>query len=98
MVREDAGVGLRSMIASTQNERFSVRPSRPDKAAFFPGSSLMLTGGATIARNVARRPENRSMITSTASTVYPVSDMGRTRAFYEHVLGLHVRDHRHYDD
>ena len=30
------------------------------------------------------------MITSIAFTVYPVSDMARARAFYEHVLGLHV--------
>jgi predicted enzyme related to lactoylglutathione lyase len=30
------------------------------------------------------------MITSMAFTVYPVSDMMRARAFYEHVLGLHV--------
>src|SRR5574340_210200 len=32
------------------------------------------------------------MITSMAFTVYPVSDMARARAFYEHVLGLHVTD------
>jgi predicted enzyme related to lactoylglutathione lyase len=32
------------------------------------------------------------MITSMAFTVYPVSDMARARAFYEHVLGLHVSD------
>ena len=30
------------------------------------------------------------MITSIAFTVYPVSSMERARAFYEHVLGLHV--------
>ena len=30
------------------------------------------------------------MITSIAFTAYPVSDMDRTRAFYEHVLGLHT--------
>jgi len=30
------------------------------------------------------------MITSIAFTVYPVSDMARARAFYEHVLGLHM--------
>lgn len=30
------------------------------------------------------------MITSIAFTVYPVSDMARARAFYEHVLGLRV--------
>jgi len=30
------------------------------------------------------------MITSMAFTVYPVSNMERARAFYEHVLGLHV--------
>lgn len=30
------------------------------------------------------------MITSMAFTVYPVSDMERARAFYEHVLGLHA--------
>ena len=30
------------------------------------------------------------MITSIAYTVYPVSNMERARAFYEHVLGLHV--------
>lgn len=29
------------------------------------------------------------MITSIAFTVYPVSNMERARAFYEHVLGLH---------
>ena len=33
------------------------------------------------------------MITSIAFTVYPVSDMVRARAFYEHVLGLHVSQH-----
>jgi predicted enzyme related to lactoylglutathione lyase len=33
------------------------------------------------------------MITSIAFTVYPVSDMARARAFYEHVLGLHVSYH-----
>jgi len=27
-----------------------------------------------------------------AFAVYPVSDMARARAFYEHVLGLHVSD------
>jgi len=32
------------------------------------------------------------MITSIAFTVYPVSDMARARACYEHVLGLHVSD------
>ncbi|MGZ8393840.1 MAG: VOC family protein [Nitrospira sp.] len=32
------------------------------------------------------------MITSMAFTVYPVSDMARSRAFYEHVLGLPVSD------
>lgn len=32
------------------------------------------------------------MITSMAFAVYPVSDMARARAFYEHVLGLHVSD------
>lgn len=30
------------------------------------------------------------MITSIAFTVYPVLNMERARAFYEHVLGLHV--------
>lgn len=30
------------------------------------------------------------MITSIAFTVYPVASMERARAFYEHVLGLHV--------
>lgn len=30
------------------------------------------------------------MITSIAFTVYPVSNMERARAFYEHALGLHV--------
>lgn len=30
------------------------------------------------------------MITAIAFTVYPVSNMERARAFYEHVLGLHV--------
>jgi predicted enzyme related to lactoylglutathione lyase len=30
------------------------------------------------------------MITSMAFTVYPVSNMERARAFYEHVLGLHM--------
>jgi predicted enzyme related to lactoylglutathione lyase len=30
------------------------------------------------------------MITAIAFTVYPVSSMERARAFYEHVLGLHV--------
>ena len=30
------------------------------------------------------------MITSIAFIVYPVSNMERARAFYEHVLGLHV--------
>ncbi len=30
------------------------------------------------------------MITSMAFTVYPVSNMEWPRAFYEHVLGLHV--------
>ena len=30
------------------------------------------------------------MITSIAFMVYPVSQMERARAFYEHVLGLHV--------
>ena len=30
------------------------------------------------------------MITSIAFTVYPVSHMEQARAFYEHVLGLHV--------
>jgi Glyoxalase/Bleomycin resistance protein/Dioxygenase superfamily. len=58
----------------------------------------MLTGGATVATSVARRPENHSMITSTAFTVYAVSNMERARAFYEHVLGLHVSYHRHHDD
>ena len=33
------------------------------------------------------------MITSIAFTVYPVSNMERARAFYEHVLGLHVSWH-----
>jgi predicted enzyme related to lactoylglutathione lyase len=33
------------------------------------------------------------MITSIAFTVYPVSNMERARAFYEHVLGLHVTYH-----
>ena len=33
------------------------------------------------------------MITSIAFTVYPVSNMERARAFYEHVLGLHVSYH-----
>jgi predicted enzyme related to lactoylglutathione lyase len=32
------------------------------------------------------------MITSIAFTVYPVSDMGRARSFYEHVLGLRMSD------
>lgn len=32
------------------------------------------------------------MITSIAFTVYPVSNMERARAFYEHVLGLHMSD------
>lgn len=32
------------------------------------------------------------MITSMAFTVYPVSDMARARAFYEHVLGLRISD------
>jgi len=30
------------------------------------------------------------MITSIAFNVYPVSNMERARAFYEHVLGLHM--------
>ena len=30
------------------------------------------------------------MITSIAFMVYPVAQMERARAFYEHVLGLHV--------
>ena len=30
------------------------------------------------------------MITSIAFTAYPVSNMERARAFYKHVLGLHV--------
>lgn len=33
------------------------------------------------------------MITAIAFTVYPVSNMERARAFYEHVLGLHVSAH-----
>jgi predicted enzyme related to lactoylglutathione lyase len=33
------------------------------------------------------------MITAIAFTVYPVSNMERARAFYEHVLGLHVTSH-----
>lgn len=33
------------------------------------------------------------MITAIAFTVYPVSDMDRARAFYEHVLGLQVSSH-----
>ncbi len=33
------------------------------------------------------------MITSIAFTLYPVSDMTRARAFYEHVLGLHKASH-----
>jgi catechol 2,3-dioxygenase-like lactoylglutathione lyase family enzyme len=33
------------------------------------------------------------MITSIAFTVYPVSNMQRARAFYEHVLGLHASYH-----
>ena len=33
------------------------------------------------------------MITSIAFTVYPVSTMEGARAFYEHVLGLHVGYH-----
>ena len=33
------------------------------------------------------------MITDIAFTVYPVSNMDRARAFYEHVLGLHVNYH-----
>ena len=33
------------------------------------------------------------MITSIAFTVYPVSNMERARAFYEHVLGLHASYH-----
>lgn len=36
------------------------------------------------------------MITAIAFTVYPVSNMERARAFYEHVLGLHIS--RHYRD
>jgi predicted enzyme related to lactoylglutathione lyase len=32
------------------------------------------------------------MITAIAFTVYPVSNMERARAFYEHVLGLHMSD------
>lgn len=41
-----------------------------------------------------RRKEDEiiSMITSITFTVYPVSHMERARAFYEHVLGLHVSD------
>jgi len=33
------------------------------------------------------------VITSIAFTVYPVSNMERAQAFYEHVLGLHVSYH-----
>lgn len=33
------------------------------------------------------------MITAIAFTVYPVSNLERARAFYEHVLGLHVSWH-----
>ena len=33
------------------------------------------------------------MITSIAFTAYPVSKMERARAFYEHVLGLHMTCH-----
>lgn len=33
------------------------------------------------------------MIISIAFSVYPVSNMERARAFYEHVLGLHVSYH-----
>jgi predicted enzyme related to lactoylglutathione lyase len=33
------------------------------------------------------------MINSIAFTVYPVSNMERARAFYEHVLGLHASYH-----
>ena len=33
------------------------------------------------------------MITSIAFTVYPVSNMEQARAFYEHVLGLHMTYH-----
>jgi predicted enzyme related to lactoylglutathione lyase len=33
------------------------------------------------------------MITSIAFTVYPVSNMERARAFYEHVLGFHPTYH-----
>lgn len=33
------------------------------------------------------------MITAIAFTVYPVSNMERARAFYEHVLGLHLSAH-----
>jgi predicted enzyme related to lactoylglutathione lyase len=33
------------------------------------------------------------MITAIAFIVYPVSNMERARAFYEHVLGLHVSSH-----
>ena len=33
------------------------------------------------------------MITSIAFTVYPVSNMERARAFYEHALGLHMSYH-----
>ena len=33
------------------------------------------------------------MITSIGFTVYPVSNMERVRAFYEHVLGLYVSYH-----
>lgn len=32
------------------------------------------------------------MITSTAFTAHPVSRMGQASSFYEHGLGLHVRD------
>ena len=33
------------------------------------------------------------MITSIAFTAYPVSNMERARAFYEHVLGLQASHH-----
>ena len=35
------------------------------------------------------------MITSIAFTVYPVSNMERARAFYEHMLGLHLNHNYH---
>lgn len=39
------------------------------------------------------RVQEDTMITSIAFTVYPVSNRERARAFYEHVLSLHVSCH-----